>query len=254
MSIFRSIVFTSVLVGVIAGASVSVVHYFTTEPLILAAEVYESAGEATAPPATHSHEAPAADATAVPAHSHDAAATTAAPAHEHDEEAWGPADGFERYAYTLAANILTATGFSLMLNGLFYAAGRPVSWRQGLIWGLGGFVAVMLAPGLGLHPELPGTPAAPLFDRQLWWIGTALATAIGLALLAFNRTPWSAALAMVLIVAPHVIGAPPAPEGVEALAPAALEHRFVVLATMTSLMFWALLGTLSGYFHRRFEA
>lgn len=237
-------VFSSVLVGLIAGLAISVVHHFTTEPLILHAETFESAG----PEAGHSHDAPApaaGDATA-----------TAAPAaadHHHDDEAWAPADGFERSFYTVGANVLTAIGFALVLNGLFYAVGQPVDWRGGLLWGLGAFVAVMLAPGLGLHPELPGTPAAELAARQTWWIGTALATAVGLGLLIFQRKPWAAALAVVLILAPHVIGAPQPPAGEHALAPEELSHRFVVLALVTSFLFWAMIGTLSGYFHRRFE-
>lgn len=251
MSLFRSMMFSSVLVGLIAGLAMSVVHHFTTEPLILQAETFETAGPAEA---GHSHDA------AAPAHSHDAATPAhsheAAPAadHHHDADAWAPADGFERSFYTAGANVLTAIGFALVLNGLFYAVGQPVDWRRGLLWGLGGFVAVMLAPGLGLHPELPGTPAAELAARQTWWIATALCTAIGLGLLAFQRRPWAAALAILLIVAPHLIGAPQPPAGEQALAPDELSHRFVVLATMTSLISWALIGALSGYFHRRFEA
>ena len=93
MSSFRNIVFTSVLVGLICGLAVSLMQYVGTTPLILHAETFESAGGEAA-------------------HSHDAAPATgeaAAPAgHAHDDEAWGPADGFERNAYTAAANILTA--------------------------------------------------------------------------------------------------------------------------------------------------
>jgi predicted cobalt transporter CbtA len=34
--------------------------------------------------------------------------------------------------------------------------------------------------------------------------------------------------------------------------PEALSHRFVVAVTLTSLLFWALLGSLSGALYRRF--
>ncbi|GEO84290.1 MULTISPECIES: CbtA family protein [Alphaproteobacteria] len=244
MSLFRSLVFTSVLVGLIVGAVVTLAQFLGTTPLILAAEVYETGDE------TESHDA---GTVADTAHGHDAAASTEAHDH-HNADAWAPADGIERTAYTLAANILTAIGFALVLNGLMQISGRQSDWRSGLIWGLCGFVVVMLAPGFGLHPELPGTPAAPLFERQVWWVGTALSTTAGLALLFFQRKPWAAAAAIVLIALPHVIGAPLPPDGEQALAPETMSHRFVVIATLTSLLFWALLGSLSGHLRRRREA
>lgn len=238
MSSFRNIVFTSVLVGLICGLAVSLMQYVGTTPLILHAETFESAGGEAG-------------------HSHDAAPATgeaAAPAgHAHDEEAWGPADGFERNAYTAAANILTAIGYALVLTGFISLRGGNIGWREGLFWGLGGFAAVALAPMVGLPPELPGSPAGELAARQAWWIGTAAATAGGLALLAFRREPWAAVLAIVLIAAPHVIGAPLPPEGEHALAPLPLERRFIILATLTSFVFWVLLGALSGTFLKRFE-
>lgn len=233
MALLRSLVFTSVFVGLIVGTVVTLVQYFGTTPLILAAEVYE----VSEPAETTSQ--------AVDAHSHDA-------------EAWAPEDGWQRNGATLVANILTAIGFALVLNGLMQAfgqgSGKAPDWRSGLVWGLCGFVTVMLAPSFGLHPELPGTPAAELADRQVWWIGTALATAAGLGLLFLVRKPWAAALAIVLIALPHLIGAPLPPHGETALAPAELSHRFITVATLTSLVFWALLGSLSGYFSRRFAA
>jgi cobalt transporter subunit CbtA len=239
MSSFRNIVFTSVLVGLICGLAVSIMQYVGTTPLILHAETFESAGGE----AGHNHDvAPATGEAAAPA------------GHAHDEEAWGPADGFERNAYTAAANILTAIGYALVLTGLISLRGSNIGWREGLFWGLGGFAAVALAPMVGLPPELPGSPAGELAARQAWWIGTAVATAGGTALLAFRREPWAAVLAIVLIAAPHVIGAPLPPEGEHALAPLPLERRFIILATLTSFVFWVLLGALSGALLKRFEA
>ncbi|MBM7049275.1 MULTISPECIES: CbtA family protein [Rhizobium] len=239
MSLFRSIVFTAVLTGVIVGAAVSIIQFAGTSQLIAKAEVYEKAGEA--------EEAPAMVSPMAGAHVHDAG-------HDHDEGGWEPSDGFERMAFTVAANMLTAIGYALVLCGLIAIRGKPVTWREGLFWGLAGFACVMIAPMLGLPPELPGTPSAPLEDRQLWWIGTALATATGIALIAFQRRPWAAVVAIAVIAAPHLIGAPVAPEGKDALAPEALEHQFVAAAVMTSLLFWALLGSLSGTIFNRFES
>ncbi|CAN7694629.1 CbtA family protein [Phyllobacterium sp. LjRoot231] len=243
MSLFRSIVFTSVFTGLIVGIAVSAVQFLGTSQLILKAEVYENAGEATV--STHDHGPPG----SLAGDNHSAMT-----GHDHEDSSWEPADGLERNAFTVAANILTAIGYSLVLTGLIAFRGRPVTWRDGLIWGLAGFACVMIAPMLGLPPELPGTPAAPLGERQIWWIGTALATAAGIGLIAFQRKPWAAVLAIVLVVAPHIIGAPAAPAGEHALAPEALEHRFVVAAVLSSLVFWALLGSLSSTFLRRFEA
>jgi cobalt transporter subunit CbtA len=231
MPIFRSIVFCSALVGLIVGVLVSVAQQFGTVPLILQAEVYETAAAASTPTATHSH---------------------GAMVHEHGDAAWEPADGLERNAFTVVINIATSIGFALMLTGLFVLRGRPVGWREGLLWGLCGFLAVTVAPGLGLSPELPGVQAAPVFERQVWWIGTALATATGLALLALRSSPWAAALALVLFIVPHVIGAPQL-EGQHSHVPEALSRRFVVAVTLTSLLSWALLGWLSAVFYRRFD-
>ena len=70
-----------------------------------------------------------------------------------------------------------------------------MTWRDGLLWGLAGFVVFTAAPGLGLPPELPGMPVAPLTARQTLWIATAAATAGGLCLLAFRHTAWAGFLA-----------------------------------------------------------
>jgi len=199
MSVFRSIVFSGVVAGIVAGAAVTAVQFFSTVPLILKGEVYERAAEAAAKPAAAHEHAPG-----TPAHQHAASE----PAHDHAAAAWEPADGLERNVYTAAANMLTAIGFALLLAGIYALRGRPVTWHEGLLWGLAGFVVFTAAPGLGLPPELPGVPAAPLQARQIWWIATAASTAAGLSLLVFRRQAWAAVLGLGLIVAPHLVGAP----------------------------------------------
>jgi cobalt transporter subunit CbtA len=230
-----------------------------TTPLIIAAEAYETAEPAAAEPAaappTH------APGTAAHDHGHDHAAPVAATAHDagHDHgDGWAPADGIERTAYTMAANILTAIGYALVLSAALSIARQTGAtdksgWRTGLAFGLAGFASVMLAPMLGLPPELPGSPAAELGARQTWWIATAFATAAGIALLAFRREPLAAVFAVLLIAAPHVVGAPLPPEGEHPLAPLSLERQFIVAATLTSFLFWALVGSLSGALLQRFE-
>jgi cobalt transporter subunit CbtA len=225
MPVFRSIVFSAALAGLIVGVVISIAQFFGTVPLIQQSEVYERKAAAGAPPAAHEP--------AGAAHDHDKTQS-------HDHE-WEPEEGFQRNAFTVAANILTAIGFALLLTGVYAIRGRHVTWREGLLWGLAGFVVFTAAPGLGLPPELPGMPVADLTARQTWWIATAAATAGGLCLLALSPAAWSAVLGLALIALPHLIGAPLAPESHSAV-PAALSHRFIVVVTLTSLLFWALLG------------
>ena len=141
----------------------------------------------------------------------------------------------------MLANIVSGIGFALILVAVSEFAGGIGSWRQGLFWGLAGFAVFTLAPGLGLPPELPAMPAADLFPRQVWWTATALATAAGLALIAFRRSPLFAVIGVALIVAPHIVGAPQ-PASFETAIPEGLHHQFVVAVTMTNLVFWVVLG------------
>ena len=238
MSVFRSIVFSAVAAGFVVGAVVTAAQLFSTVPLILKAETYErGATDAAAKPGPAAHEHPD------PQHAD----------HEHGMAAWQPKDGWQRNSFTAAANILTAIGFALLLSGIYALRGHPVTWHEGLLWGLGGFVVFTVAPGLGLPPELPGVPGAPLEARQIWWIATAAATASGLGLLVFRRSVWAAVLGLCLIVSPHLIGAPQLVE-THTDVPAALSHQFAVAVTLTSFLFWVLLGSLTSIAYRRFSA
>ncbi len=218
MSMFRNVVFLAALAGLCAGLVMTAMQITTTVPLILEAETFENSE---------------------PAHDHGAVTTEAA--HEHDEEGWAPADGTERTAYTALANVVTGIGFALLLVVASEFAGGIATLRQGLLWGLAGFTAFTLAPGLGLPPELPAMPAADLMARQIWWVATVAATAGGLWLIAFGRATWPAILGVILLVAPHLIGAPQ-PESHESPIPELLHHQFVVNVTVSNLLFWAVLG------------
>ena len=241
MTFFRNVVFLAAAVGLFAGISLAVLQTFATVPLILQAETYEGAGAST--------------------HDHGTAAEPAAPAgdthavqtagHDHDEGGWAPEDGFERTAFTALANIVTATGFALLLVAASELAGGIASWRAGMIWGFAGFAVFTLAPSLGLPPELPTMPAADLLARQAWWITTVVATAAGLAMIVFRGSPGVAAVGLALILAPHIIGAPQ-PVSHESMIPADLHHRFVVAVTMTNLVFWVVLGAVTGWLRPRF--
>jgi len=235
MEYFRNIVIVAAIAGALAGLGMTIAQQLTTVPMILKAEVYEEQGAAPA----HAHEV------GVAAHDH------AATGHEHEHGAWQPADGAERTFFTFAANMLTGIGFALLLVAVSELFGGIANWRQGVFWGLAGFVVFTLAPGLGLPPELPAMPAADLGARQAWWLGTVLATATALGLLFYSRSLINVLAAIALLVAPHVIGAPQ-PVSYESPIPEALHHSFVVAVVMTALLFWVLLGGLAGYVRGRF--
>jgi len=214
--------------GLLAALLLTLLQSFWVAPLILEAETYESA----APVAEH--------------HEHGA---EGAAAHEHSAEAWSPEDGWQRVLSTTGGNLVVAVGFALILVAL-YSLREPKRAATGALWGLAGFAVFCLAPTLGLPPELPGTAAADLGHRQAWWIGTASATALGLALLVFARHWLVKALGAVLLVLPHVIGAPQ-PEVHQSLAPEALEAQFKVASWLTNAAFWLALGLFSAWLYRR---
>jgi cobalt transporter subunit CbtA len=228
MDYFRNIVVVAALAGAIAGLGMTVAQHFSTVPLILKAETYE-------------------EQSAAPAHDHGDATA----AHEHGADGWAPSDGLERTAFTAAANIVTGIGFALLLIAASELFGGIRDWRQGVFWGLAAFVVFTLAPGLGLPPELPAMPAADLGARQLWWVATVASAAVALWLLFYQRSLLGVIAAFVLLVAPHVIGAPQ-PESHASPIPEGLHHSFVVAVVLTTLVFFALLGGLAGYFRERF--
>ena len=240
MDYFRNIVVIAALAGAIAGLGMTLAQHFTTVPLILKAETFEGQGEAPG----HSHGAE----TAAPAG--DAASAEAASAAE-EEEGWAPEDGFQRTAFTVAANIVTGIGFALLLVAVSELFGGIRDWRQGVFWGLAAFVVFTLAPGLGLPPELPAMPAAELGARQLWWLATVVSAGIALWLLFYQRSLIGVIAAFALLVVPHIIGAPQ-PASHESPIPEGLHHSFVVAVVLTTLVFFALLGGLAGYFRERF--
>ena len=245
METFRRLFIAAASAGILSGLFVTLVHQVTTVPVILDAEVYEKAADAAA-----EQKAAAAPATDQSVSGMDMAHDDA---HDHGAAEWEPQDGFERTAYTVLADLLTGIGFSLLLIAAYAISGRAVDWRAGLFWGLAGFTVFILAPGLGLPPEVPGTAAAPLTERQVWWLATAVVTAAALAILFYakpSRPIWYA-VAVALLVAPHLIGAPQ-PTEYSSAAPELLAHRFIVATTVAALLFWAAAGALTGFFYQRF--
>ena len=226
MTALRNMLFVAALAGLAVGVVMTALQFFATVPLILQAETFENA----APAVSGAH-----------AHGADQAVAAVEASHDHAVDEWAPADGFQRMSFTALANLVTAVGFGLLLVAVSEFAGGIRSWREGLVWGLAGFATFTLAPGLGLPPELPAMPAAELVPRQLWWVTCVLLTGGGIALIAYARTPGLALLGGLLLVVPHLIGAPQ-PASHESPIPENLHHSFVVAVTVTNLVFWLLLG------------
>jgi cobalt transporter subunit CbtA len=246
MDMFRRLFIAAASAGLLSGLFVTLVHQVTTVPVILDAEVYEKAADAAAEQKAATAPAPSTDSSMAGMDmSHE-------DGHDHGAE-WEPQDGFQRTAFTVLADLLTGIGFSLLLIAAYAVTGRTIGWRAGFYWGLAGFAVFILAPGLGLPPEVPGTAAAPLTERQVWWVATAALTAGALAILFYveRAKPIWYAVALAMLVAPHLIGAPQPAEYASA-APEALARRFIVATTVAALLFWATTGALSGFFYERF--
>ncbi|HUF44178.1 MAG TPA: CbtA family protein [Aestuariivirgaceae bacterium] len=207
----RRVVLAAILAGIAAGLVMSAVQHWRVTPLILEAEAYETAL-----------------------------------LHHGEEEAWAPADGVQRTAFTVIFNVLTGVAFALIAAAASLLTRLPLTSNTGLIWGLAGFATFMLAPSAGLPPELPGMAAGDLTGRQLWWWSAVAATAGGIGLIALTRHfAWKAA-AIGLIALPHVIGAPHATGDASAV-PAGLANAFAANAIAVSAVFWIVLGVSLGF-------
>lgn len=223
MSQFRKLMLAVFGSGTLAGLVLFAVQHFTVVPLIQAAEAYEATG--------------------LEPHS-------GAP---HEAEGWQPAEGWERTSFTALTTVLTGIGFAAMLFGVMALAGKTINTRHSALWGLVAFGCVSLAPALGLPPQPPGVAVADLHQRQLWWAGTVIATAIGVWLIAGRRRTWSLrSCGAVCLLLPHLIGAPVATG--ENRVPAELVRRFSIASVATSGIFWLLVGTLGGLIYSRNQA
>lgn len=240
---FKRMLAGAVFAGCAAGLIGAVLHFVFVQELILLGERYESGA------LVHSTSGSSpADAAPMAAHGHSDAAGTG---HSHGPAAGG--GGMSRDALTVLFTVLIYTSYGMLLAAGFALAegmGRKVGPVEGLLWGLAGYASFQLAPALGLAPELPGTISADLGARQVWWWGTALGTATGLALIAYGRSLALAALGAALILAPHLLGAP-MPDAFWGAAPPEVGAMFAARVLGVGLAVWAILGWVLGWLWSR---
>ncbi|MCV6823229.1 MULTISPECIES: CbtA family protein [Halocynthiibacter] len=230
---FKQIFSSALYAGLIAGLISALLQFWLVTPLLLEGEEYETGAK--------SHYAGVLIV--------DGEDVTAS---EEEEEVEAPpttSEKLARHGMTVAMNVLVFTGFGLIVAAAFgtaQMAGLEVNARTGLIWGLVGFVVIQLAPAAGLYPELPGTPADDVTLRQMWWITTVIATAVGIGMITFGANLWWGIAGAAFIALPHVIGAPHL-DFYAGVAPPELAALFVSRTLAVACATWVVLGGVAGY-------
>lgn len=247
---------SALFAGVAAGLIAALLHFAFVQKLILLAEQYET-GEIT-----HFATGSSGAAALVAPHSHDVADNgpivdgqdaVEQDTQSHDAHSHGTgeeASTLTRNSLTILFMVLVYTSYGMLLTagfGLMASLGYQIGPKEGVLWGIAGYIAFQLAPAMGLAPELPGTIAADLGERQIWWWSTVALTATALALLAYGRQKWVYVVAVGLLGLPHVIGAP-VPEGFLGLAPPEVSAAFSARVLGAALIVWACLGGIAGHF------
>ena len=238
---FQKLMTGALIAGGAAGLLAAFLHFSFVQEYILMGERYEY-GEIvhfqTAPTSTESHDHVAPE----------QPAAMGADTHDHSPSAPSADNVFSRNALTIGFTVVLYVAYAMLMIAAFGVAaqfGITIGATQGALWGLTGFAAFQLAPAMGLPPELPGTVAPDLGVRQVWWWGTVFATGLGVGLIAYGRSLVLAVGGVVLLAAPHVIGAPQLDEFFS-YAPAELGAAFSARVLGVGLVVWVVMGSLAG--------
>jgi cobalt transporter subunit CbtA len=220
---FARILTSGLLAGAAAGLIAALLQLVFVQPILLHAELYESGA------LVH---------------------FGAAPVSAHQD-----VGGFDplRDGLSIAFTIAVYCGYALLLVAAMALAARRgtvVTARQGIVWGIAGFLVFHFAPGFTLAPEVPGVAAADVHARQAWWFATAAAAAVALWLIAFGRGWLWWGIAVILLLAPHLIGAPE-PDQFTGPVPTELGGLFASRAFGVGLVAWVLVGLFAGYLWQR---
>jgi cobalt transporter subunit CbtA len=207
--------YAALVAGVVAGALLFVLQSWTTLPLINQAEKYER-GEAPVHPRSH---------------------------------AGGPSHNqLARAAYSTAGDILVGIGFGMLLVAMYALSGES-GLVPGVLWGLAGFATFHLGPALVVPPSIPALKLAPLSLRQAAWLITAFSTGLGLAIFAFLPKTAKIGGLLLLFLPSLLFRFVFSVSGSDIPSPAlsTLEHLFTVYVLGDFLLFWLVLGALSGH-------
>ncbi|WP_036188804.1 CbtA family protein [Marinobacterium lacunae] len=233
---FRQLIFSACVVGVLLGLMMTALQSVSVAPIIREAEQYEVTGDSQPIQAHHNIE-----------HGTDVG-------HTHDDQgAWSPAEGAERLLFTSVANICTGIGYAAILlvviQHLGERFGRTLTLKGGLIVGGLCFLAVFVAPSVGLPPEIPGTSAAALESRQWWWVVEVVMAGIGLSIMALSKGIVRLS-GLPLLLLPYIWV--PMHEGPlfinedpnAVLALSELHTQFIFASTLNNLVFWLVAGLM----------
>ncbi len=225
----KKLLMSALFAGFTAGLLAAALQQLLVIPVLLEAELYET-GELV-------HFGGAGQGGSDLTHDHSS----------HDHEEGEPRD---RALMTWLATTAITIGFALIIAAAMAVAERAdhkITPRSGLLWGAAAFLVFQMAPSIGHPPELPGNAAADLFGRQLWWGLTVVATATGIACLAFGKNwgVWIGGIAA--LVLPHLIGAPH-PTQLAGVAPPEIAALFATRSLGTGLISFVVLGGLLGHF------
>lgn len=217
---FSRIITSAVFAGAAAGLLIALLQYVFVQPVLLHAELYE----------------------------------TSALVHFGADPVSAIQDvaGFDplRDGLSVLFTMLTYCGYAFILVALMSVAekrGAVINTRNGMIWGLMGFIAAHLAPAFSLPPEVPGVAAADVLMRQYWWFATVTLAAIAMWLIAFHFTMVGIGAAVVLLLVPHIIGAPQ-PAEFTGPVPTEIGALFAARALTVGLAAWIILGAFCAYF------
>jgi cobalt transporter subunit CbtA len=225
---FRNLVFSAFSIAIIAGLFLTFYQELLITPIILDSEVYE----------------------VVDVISHHAGAVE-------EVESWGPEDGIERSGFSFLSNLLVCFAYALLLLSMM-ATKSSLKVMQGFLWGGAAYLSIFALPALGLAPEIPGMEAAHLEGRQAWWLLTVLCSAVGLWLVAFLTLPLKG-LGIVIVVLPHLLGAPqPEVHGFANTDPHAITeltrlwYSFIIQTSLANALLWLIIGVLSALLTTKF--
>jgi cobalt transporter subunit CbtA len=230
------VLLAAIAAGLLAGLLMTPVHLAKVAPLILQAEQFEAPNHETSHVHVHQDGAQ---------HVHETVAGS-------ESQPAPPYPSLGRSWNTLLAKLVTGAGFGLLLAGVSLLSRVPLTFASGLAWGAAGWLAIQFLPAIGLPPGLPGFPFVDVHARQYWWLATAAASVIGMLALISGKGLPATLVGLVLIVAPHVYGAPQ-PADISSKVPAFLAAEFVMASLSTSLFFWLVLGLALGFLMERSE-